>query len=199
MKGHQPIENLIYELSRLPGIGRKSAQRLTYYLLDQDLEDVESLAKALVRAKRDTKKCSVCSNYSDQDPCEICASPRRDRNILCVVEHPKDVVTMEKTGKFHGLYHVLHGVIAPQRGVGPMELTIPELLNRLGENDIDEVILATNPTRDGQTTALYLATLIQPMGIKCSRISYGIPVGGDMEYYDTLTVGTALENRVEMK
>lgn len=199
MKGQQPIESLVYELSRLPGIGRKTAQRLTYYLLDQEEKDVENLAQAILTAKRETKKCSLCSNYSDQDPCEICANPKRDGSILCVVEHPKDVVIMEKTGKFNGYYHVLHGVIAPQKGLGPHELTIPELLTRLGDHDFQEVILATNPTQDGQLTALYLAQLIQPMGIKCTRISYGLPVGGDMEYYDAVTVGTALENRVEIK
>lgn len=199
MKGQEPIESLVYEFSRLPGIGRKSAERLTYYLLDEDEERVEALAQALIRAKTETKKCSSCYNYTDQDPCPICSNPHRDRTKICVVEQPKDVFVIEKTRKYHGLYHVLHGVVAPQKGLGVKDITIPELLIRLGEEDVEEVILATNPNQDGQTTALYLAQLIQPMGIRCTRISYGLPFGGGMEYYDSLTVGTAIENRVEIQ
>ncbi|MDO5713776.1 MAG: recombination mediator RecR [Tissierellia bacterium] len=198
-KFSEPIGNLIKQLSRLPGIGRKTAQRLTYYLLDTDDLQVEELANALLEAKKNTKRCSICCNYADHDPCNICSSEKRDHSTICVVEQPKDLFAMEKTGQYHGLYHVLHGVISPIKGYGPDDITLRDLLKHIGQEDIKEVIIATNPTTDGEVTANYVATLIQPLGIKVTRISYGIPMGGDLEYYDNLTISAALNNRVEMK
>lgn len=195
----EPIGNLIHQLSKLPGIGKKTARRLTYYLLDAEKEEVEALAAALLEAKEKTKMCSICCNYTDEDPCIYCSDPGRDRKMICVVEQPKDLLAMEKTGQYKGLYHVLHGVIAPTKGIGPDQLTIRPLLARMGREEIREVILATNPTIDGETTALYLAGLLKPTGVKVTRISYGIPMGGDLEYYDDLTISAALKHRVEMK
>lgn len=200
MKDHsEPIGDLIYQLSKLPGIGKKTAQRLTYYLLDTDKEQVEALANALLNAKEKTIMCSVCCNYADRDPCNICSDMRRDHSTICVVEQPKDLLAMEKTEHYYGLYHVLQGVISPSKGIGPDDITIRKLLEHLGQEEIHEVIIATNPTTDGETTALYLSKLIVPLGIKTTRISYGIPMGGDLEYYDKLTITAALEHRVEMK
>lgn len=198
-KYSEPIGNLIREFSKLPGIGKKTAQRLTYYILDADKEEVEALASALTDAKENTIMCGVCCNYADADPCSICSDERRDHQTICVVEQPKDLLAMEKTGQYHGLYHVLHGVIAPGKGIGPDDLTVRKLLEHLGREEIREVILATNPTVDGETTALYLANLIKPTGVRVTRISYGIPMGGDLEYYDNLTISAALKNRTEMK
>ena len=164
-KYSEPIGNLIKELSKLPGIGRKTAQRLTYYLLDADKDQVEALAHALVYAKNNTKRCSICCNYADHDPCQICGDEKRDHQTICVVEQPKDMIAMEKTGQYHGVYHVLHGVISPTHGIGPDDLTIRQLLKHIGEENIKEVILATNPTIDGDATAMYVASLLKPFGI----------------------------------
>ncbi|MDD7362715.1 MAG: recombination mediator RecR [Peptoniphilus sp.] len=196
----KPLEELIYRLSRLPGIGIKTARRLSYFLLESDEGEVKKLAESIVEAKEKISECSICHDYTDTDPCTICRSDRRDRSVVCVVERPQDVQVMEQTGKYNGLYHVLHGVIVPERGVVPGDLRIKELLERLKHEDIKEVILATNPTKDGDTTARYIARMLSDVeGIRVSRIAHGIPVGGDLEYYDNLTVATALAHRTDFK
>lgn len=193
---HKPLDGLIHELSKLPGIGEKTAQRLSYFILEEDLQEVEKLANAIVRAKKETKMCSSCMNYSDDDICPICRSPHRDHHTICVVEQPKDIQAMERSGKYHGVYHVLHGTIVPQRGVTPGDIKIKELFERLKREDVQEIIIATNPTSDGETTALYLAEQLRKLPLKVTRIAYGIPVGGDLGYYDDLTIATALQHRV---
>lgn len=196
----KPLEELIYRLSRLPGIGIKTARRLSYFLLESEEEEVKKLAEAIVVAKETIEECSICRDYTDADPCKICRSDARDRGVICVVERPRDVQVMEETGKYNGLYHVLHGVIVPERGITPAELRIKELLERLKREDIREVILATNPTKDGDTTARYIAKMLSDIeGIRVSRIAHGIPVGGDLEYYDHLTVATALAHRTDFR
>lgn len=195
----KPIENLINQLNKLPGIGNKTAQRLAYHILDMDIEKVKTLSSSIVEAKENVKECSICSNFTDQDPCGICADTRRDESIICVLEYPKDVEAMERAGCYFGMYHVLHGVIAPTKGIGPLDLKIRELLKRLESDEVKEIIIATNPTVEGDTTALYLSKIINPLGIKTTRIGYGLPVGGDLEYYDEVTISTALDNRRELK
>ncbi|GAB6932005.1 MAG TPA: recombination mediator RecR [Calditerricola sp.] len=194
----EPIAKLIEGLMKLPGIGPKTAGRLAFYVLSMDEEDVLDLAKALVNAKRQLRHCSVCQNITDVDPCRICRDPKRDRSVICVVQDPKDVVAMEKTHEFHGLYHVLHGALSPMDGVGPDDLRIAELLERLKTEPVQEVILATNPTIEGEATAMYLARLIKPAGIRVTRIAHGLPVGGDLEYADEVTLTKALEGRREL-
>ena len=195
----KPIEYLINQLNKLPGIGNKTAQRLAYHILDMDIEKVKTLSSSIVEAKENVKECSICSNFTDQDPCGICADTRRDESIICVLEYPKDVEAMERAGCYFGMYHVLHGVIAPTKGIGPLDLKIRELLKRLESDEVKEIIIATNPTVEGDTTALYLSKIINPLGIKTTRIGYGLPVGGDLEYYDEVTISTALDNRRELK
>lgn len=195
----KPMDQLVYELSRLPGIGEKTAQRLTYFILEQDKKRVYDLANAIVEAKEKTELCEICLNYTDNSPCKICRSEYRDHNLLCVVEQPRDVYAMERSGKYKGVYHVLHGTIVPHRGITPDQIRIKELFKRLKSEDIKEVIIATNPTTDGETTALYIAEKLKDVPIKVSRIAYGIPVGGDLEYYDELTIATALEHRIDYK
>ncbi|GAB6934925.1 MAG: recombination mediator RecR [Bacillota bacterium] len=194
----EPIAKLIEGLMKLPGIGPKTAGRLAFFVLSMDEEDVLDLAKALVNAKRQLRHCSVCQNITDVDPCRICRDPKRDRSVICVVQDPKDVVAMEKTHEFHGLYHVLHGAISPLDGVGPDDIRIAELLERLKTEPVQEVILATNPTIEGEATAMYLARLIKPAGIRVTRIAHGLPVGGDLEYADEVTLTKALEGRREL-
>lgn len=193
----RPLQDLIHELSRLPGIGEKSAQRLTYFFLESDKEEVERLANALIKAKDEIIECEICRNYTDQSPCSICSNDWRDPSIVCVVESPKDLLAMERTQKFNGQYHVLHGVIVPERGILPNQLRIKELLERLKEGHIKEIVLATNPTRNGDTTALYLARVLKELDVKVTRLAHGIPIGGDLEYYDEVTIATALNHRVE--
>lgn len=195
----RPIENLINQLNKLPGIGNKTAQRLAYFILDMEEDKVNILSNSIIDAKKNVKECSICSNFTDMDPCAICTDDKRDNSTICVVEYPKDVEAMERANCFNGLYHVLHGVIAPTKGIGPAELKIRELLRRLESDEIKEIIIATNPTVEGDTTALYLSKLISPLGVKTTRIGYGLPVGGDLEYYDEVTISTALENRRELK
>lgn len=195
LKYPQPLADLISSLARLPGIGPKTAGRLAFYLLQQP-QVSEDLAKAIVVANRDIRKCSICSNFTDQDPCSICRNTQRDQTALCVVEHPRDVVSLEKTREFKGVYHVLHGVLSPMDGIGPEQLTIKQLLKRL--DGIKEVVMAMNPTVEGEATALYLARLLKPMGIKVSRIAHGLPVGGDLEYADEITIARALEGRRDL-
>lgn len=191
----QPLGDLISSLARLPGIGPKTAGRLAFYLLQQPLVS-EDLARAIVVANRDIKKCPICSNFTDQEPCALCRNTQRDQTALCVVEHPRDVVSLEKTKEFKGRYHVLHGVLSPMDGIGPEQLTIKQLLRRL--DGVCEVVMAMNPTVEGEATALYLARLLKPMGIKVSRIAHGLPVGGDLEYSDEVTIARALEGRRQL-
>lgn len=193
-----PIARLIDELSKLPGVGNKTAQRLAFYILNMPMGEVEQLSNAITNAKRNIKYCEICCNITDSDVCSICSNTKRDAGIICVVEDPKDVVAMEKTREFKGLYHVLNGAISPMEGIGPEELKIKELLKRVGENDIKEIILATNPNIEGEATAMYISRLLKPLRIKVTRIAHGIPVGGDLEYADEVTLMKALEGRREI-
>ena len=199
MEGYAyPIANLIDQLSKLPGIGKKTAQRLAFFILDMEGNQAMALAKSIEDAKRDVKLCSVCSNLTDTDPCRICTDLKRDQKIICVVESAKDILAMEKSKDYRGLYHVLHGVISPMDNIGPGELKIKQLVNRLADGEVEEVIVATNPTVEGEATALYLARLIKPLDVKVTRIAHGIPVGGDLEYFDEVTLSKAIENRREI-
>ena len=193
MKYPPSLVALIRELSRLPGIGPKSAQRLAFHLFEQPREDIERLASALLEAKRDLHSCSVCFNITDSQKCDVCSDPSRDQNVICVVEEPGDVIAIERSGEYRGLYHVLHGVLSPMNGVGPDRLHIKPLLPRVQEGM--EVILATGPTVEGDATALYLQRLLEPLGADVSRIAYGIPAGGTLEYTDEVTLGRALTGR----
>lgn len=194
----QPIARLIEELKRLPGIGQKSATRLAFHLLRQPEEDIERLAQALVDSKRSLRACSVCQNLSDEDPCAFCTSPTRNRKQVCVVETPQDIVNLEKTGRYQGLYHVLGGVIAPLKGVGPDQLNLKSLLTRVEKDAAEEVIVALNPTAEGDATALYLAKLLKPLGVHVTRLAMGIPIGGELEYADSVTLQHALDGRREL-
>jgi recombination protein RecR len=193
-----PIANLIEQLSKLPGIGRKTAQRLTFFILEMETFEAEKLAKAIINAKEKIKQCSICGFLTDEDPCHICEDERRDESTICVVEGAKDVIAMEKTRDYKGLYHVLNGVISPMDNVGPDDINIKGLLKRVEDGDVKEIILATNPTVEGEATAMYISKLLKPMGIKITRIAHGIPVGGDLEYFDEVTLSKAMENRREM-
>jgi recombination protein RecR len=193
-----PIENLIEAFAKLPGVGKKTAQRLAFHVLDMNEPEVEKLSEAIITAKRSIRYCKYCTNITDQEVCSICSDPHRDSSIICVTEDPRDVVAMEKTKEYKGLYHVLHGAISPLEGIGPEEIKIKELLSRLQRGDIKEIILATNPNIEGEATAMYLSKLIKPMGIKVSRIAHGIPVGGDLEYIDEVTLSRAMEGRREL-
>jgi len=192
----QPILRLIKELTKLPGVGEKTASRLAMYIIRSSPADVENLARALREVKEKIRLCSRCFNLTEQDPCAICADPRRDNKIICVVSSPEDLMALEKSRSFHGLYHVLHGVLSPLDGIGPQDLKIQELLTRLHQEKITEVILATNPSAEGEATAQYLAQLIKPLSIKITRIARGVPMGGDLQYIDEVTLGKSLENRV---
>jgi recombination protein RecR len=192
------IERLLEELERLPGIGPKSAQRIAYHVLRSDAESAQRLADALVEVKRTIHFCPRCFNFAEGEVCGVCADPERDASIICVVEEPRDVAAIERTGEFHGLYHVLHGAISPIDGIGPEQLRVRELVDRLGEGGVAEVLLATNPNVEGETTALYLARLVKPLDIRVTRIASGLPVGGDLEYADEVTLGRALQARREL-
>lgn len=193
-----PITRLIEELKRLPGIGQKTAQRLAFHLLRQAPEEALRLAEAIREAKQNLRTCSICNNITDQDPCAFCRSPTRNPKMICVVEQPQDVVNIEKTRLFGGVYHVLGGAIAPLQGVGPEQLKIKELLNRTQNGAVEEIIIATNPNAEGEATALYIAKLLKPLGTKVTRIAMGIPVGSDLEYADEVTLQRALEGRREI-
>ena len=193
-----PVAKLIEEFEKLPGIGHKTAQRLAFHVLNLSLEKAENFANAIRDAKLKTRYCSVCGNLTEADPCYICSASSRDRTMFCVVEDPRDVVAMERIREFKGLYHVLHGVISPMEGIGPEDIRIKELLYRLKEGDVREVILATNPDIEGEATAMYISKLLKPLGIKTTRIAHGIPVGGDLEYADEVTLAKALEGRREI-
>ncbi|EAC4366610.1 recombination protein RecR [Listeria monocytogenes] len=194
----EPITKLIDSFMKLPGIGPKSAARLAFYVLDMKEDDVLDFAKALVDAKRNLSFCSVCGHITDKDPCYICADTSRDRSVICVVQESKDVIAMEKMRDFHGLYHVLHSTISPMDGIGPEDINIPDLLKRLQDDTIEEVILATNPNVEGEATAMYISRLLKPSGIKVTRIAHGLPVGGDLEYADEVTLSKAMEGRREV-
>jgi recombination protein RecR len=193
-----PVTRLIDAFAQLPGIGPKTASRLTFYLLRRPTEQVETLADAIRDLKQKIVFCPVCFNITEQTPCAICRDEGRDRSILCVVEEPLDVVAIDRTGEYRGLYHVLHGAISPVEGIGPDELRIDELLARLKDQPVREVLLATNPNLEGEATAMYLARLLQPLGVRVTRLARGLPVGGDLEYADAVTLSRALEGRREM-
>ncbi|MBE6903425.1 MAG: recombination protein RecR [Ruminococcaceae bacterium] len=193
-----PLSRLVEQFEKLPGIGKKSAQRLAFYVLSMPKEQSEQFAQAILDAKEKIKHCSQCCDLTDEDTCAICKSDRRDRSVICVVEDPKDVAAFEKTREYKGLYHVLHGVISPMDGIEPEMLKIKELLTRLGDNSVKEVIMATNPTIEGETTAMYISRLIKPLNIKVTRLAYGIPVGGELEYADEMTLMRAIEGRREI-
>lgn len=194
----QPIARLVEELKRLPGIGQKTAQRMAFHLLRQSTEEALRLADAIRDAKEKVRACSLCNNITDQDPCAFCSSPTRNTKLICVVEEPRDIINIEKTRQFGGLYHVLGGAIAPLQGVGPEQLNIKGLLDRIQNGAVEEIIVATNPNAEGQATALYLSKLLKPLGIKVTRIALGIPVGSDLEYADEVTLQHALEGRREI-
>ena len=194
----KPLAKLINELSKLPGIGNKSAQRLAFHILALEDREAQQLAEAITYAKREMKYCSVCGNLTDEDPCAICSDPSRRRDVICVVENPRDVMAMERIKEFNGLYHVLHGVISPMEGIGPEDINLKSLIQRLQVNDVKELIIATNPNIEGEATAMYIARLIKPAGIKVTRIAHGIPVGGDLEYADEVTLLKSLECRREL-
>jgi len=189
---------LVQQLTRLPGIGEKTAGRLAFWILRADREYAQALASAIVAVKDETRLCSVCFSLTEADPCPICTDPQRSAETICVVEEPPDLLAVERAREFRGRYHVLHGTLAPLDGVGPDELKIQPLITRLRDGAVREVILATNPTAEGEATALYLAKLIKPLGPRVTRIAHGVPVGGDLEYVDVMTVGRALEGRREM-
>ncbi len=193
-----PVARLIDEFHKLPGIGPKSAQRLTYYLLRQPPEAARALAQAIAELKERTVLCSQCQNVTEDDPCGVCRDERRDHSVICVVEEPLDVLAIERTRGFHGLYHVLHGVIAPMDGVGPEQLKVRELLDRVKAGGVTEVIMATNPNLEGEATALYVGRLLEPLGVKVTRLARGLPMGADLEYADDVTLARALEHRQEV-
>ncbi len=193
-----PVAKLIEAFAKLPGIGNKTAQRLAFYLLDISDREAEELAYAIINAKKNVRYCEICCNITDKSKCNICSDSKRDGSIICVVEDPRDVVAMERTKEYKGLYHVLHGAISPMDGLGPDDIRIKELLNRIRSGKINEIILATNPNIEGEATAMYISKIIKPLGVKASRIAHGVPVGGDLEYTDEVTLMKALEGRREI-
>ena len=193
-----PLSRLVEQFERLPGIGYKSAQRLAYYVLGLSDDEVKQLSDSILEAHDKIHTCKVCCNLTDQELCSICRNESRDHSTICVVENPRDVVAMERTRDYSGSYHVLHGVISPLNGVGPDQLRIKELLDRVNSGEVREVIMATNPTVEGEATAMYVSRLLKPLGVKVTRLAYGIPVGGDLEYADEVTLSRALEGRSEL-
>ena len=193
-----PLTELISQFERLPGIGKKTAQRLAYNILEQPPERAEKFAEALVNARRKIHFCKIWQSFTDLEVCSICDDIRRDKSVICVVAEPKDVMAFERTREFTGVYHVLHGVISPLDGIGPEQLRIKELMARLSDGEVKEIIVATNPTVEGEATASYISRLVKPMGVKVTRLAYGIPVGGDLEYADEFTLARALEGRNEI-
>lgn len=194
----EPISKLIDSFMKLPGIGPKTAGRLAFFVLNMKEDTVLDFAKALVDAKRNLRFCSTCGHITDIDPCHICQDKQRDRSMICVVQDPKDVIAMEKMRDYQGLYHVLHGAISPMDGIGPEDINVPSLLTRLQDDEVDELILATNPTIEGEATAMYISRLVAPSGIMTTRIAHGLPVGGDLEYADEVTLSKALEGRRQL-
>lgn len=194
----QPLAELIEHFRALPGIGNKTAVRLAYHVLDMDRDRAQALAGAIMKAKEKIGYCQICFNLSDVNPCRICSSDKRDHSVICVVEQPQDVAAMERMRDFNGVYHVLHGALSPLEGVGPDALRIKELLERLRGDSVKEIIMATNPNVEGEATAMYIAKLVKPIGVKVTRIAHGLPVGGDLEYADEVTLSRAMENRIEL-
>ncbi|NLJ86427.1 MAG: recombination protein RecR [Firmicutes bacterium] len=194
----RPMALLVEELAKLPGIGPKTAQRLAFYIISGSKTDAESLAEAIVQAKEKIIYCSICYNLTEETPCRLCTSVGRDSSMICVVEEPKDVIAIERTREFKGLYHVLHGAISPIDGIGPNDIKVKELLERLRDDTVQEIILATDPNVEGEATAMYLARLLKPLGVKVTRMAHGMPVGGDLEYVDEVTLAKALEGRREV-
>ena len=192
------IEKLIENFEKLPSIGHKTAARLAFYMLDLGEQETNEFISAILNAKKNLKYCSKCYNISDTDPCPICENPKRDTSSICVVEDVRDIVAMERTHEFKGVYHVLHGSISPMNGSGPEDIKLKELISRLSDNTVKELIIATNPRVEGEATAMYISKLVKPMGVKVTRIAHGIPVGGDLEYTDEITLSKALEGRREM-
>jgi recombination protein RecR len=198
VKYSKPLERLVHELSKLPGIGIKSAQRLAFYILRQPAPEIDKLIRTITEVKQQISYCSICYNMTESDPCSICSDPQRDKSKICVVEDPNSLLTIERTNEYNGLYHVLLGVLSPLDGIGPEQLKIKELLKRIKQGDIKEIIIATSPNVQGESTALYLARLIKPLGIKVTRIAFGVPVGSDLEYADEVTMAKAMEGRREL-
>ena len=200
MSGYRvlPLTKLIEQFEALPSIGRKSAQRLAYHILQMPEERAQKFAQAILDARQQIHYCSVCQNFTDSDICSVCTDTERDKSVICVVEDPRDVFAMERMGEFHGLYHVLHGVISPVHGIGPGDIGIKQLFDRLANNEVKEVIMATNATVEGELTAVYLSKQIKPLGIKVTRLAYGVPVGADLEYADEVTLFRALEGRRDL-
>lgn len=194
----EPIARLIEELTKLPGIGPKTAQRLAFHLLHMDRQTVHRIASSIVEARDKVRYCSICCNLTDQDPCGVCSNEGRDHSAICVVQEPRDVVAMEKTREYKGLYHVLHGALNPMEGIGIEDIRVRELMARLGDGKVKEVILCTNPNTEGETTAMYIARYIKPLGVKVTRIARGLPMGGDLEYADEVTLAKAFEGRREI-
>lgn len=193
-----PLSKLIEQFERLPGIGSKTAQRLAYFVLNMPKEQATEFSNAIIDAHEKIRYCEVCCNFSDQQYCPVCRSSTRDKSVICVVETPRDAIALENTHEYNGVYHVLHGAISPLNGIGPDQLYIKQLLSRLSDDTVKEVIMATNPTVEGEATAMYIGRLLKPMGIKVTRLAYGIPVGGDLEYADEVTLARALEGRNEL-
>ena len=193
-----PLQRLIEQFSRLPGIGKKTAMRLAFFVLSRSEEEAEAFASAIIDAKKSVHYCKVCQNITDKEICEICSDVRRDNSVICVVESERDIPVFERTGEYHGLYHVLHGALSPLDGVNPEDLKIKELIARLSDGTVTEVIMATNPTVEGEATASYISRFIKPMGIKITRLAYGIAVGSDLEYADEISLSHALEGRKEI-
>ncbi len=193
-----PIAKLIEEFAKLPGVGKRSAERLAFHVLKQPQDRVEAFASALIDAKNKITFCPICQSLTDQTPCAICRDVKRDHGLICVVENPKDILAMEKTKEFPGVYHVLHGVISPMDGIGPNDIKIKELLVRIESDGVREIIMATNPTIEGEATAMYISKLFKPLGVKVTRIAHGLPVGGELEYADEITITRALEGRHEI-
>lgn len=193
-----PLTLLAEQFARLPGIGMKTAQRLAYFVMSMSDEEAESFAKAIIRAKKTVHSCSVCQNFTDKAVCPICSDNSRDHSVICVVENPKDISAFERTREYNGVYHVLHGLLSPIDGITPDKLRIKELLVRIQQNEVNEVIMATNPTAEGEATAMYISRLLKPLGIKVTRLAFGLPIGANLEYADEVTLFKALENRNEI-
>ena len=193
-----PLQRLVEQFERLPGIGSKTAQRLAYFVLNMPKEQAQEFSSAIIEAHEKIRRCEICCNFSDEEKCPVCRSVTRDKSTICVVETPRDALAIEGTGEYKGTYHVLHGVISPLSGMGPDQLCIKELLARLNSGEVSEVIMATNPTVEGEATEMYLSRLLMPLGLKITRLAYGIPVGGDLEYADDVTLARALEGRSEL-
>lgn len=193
-----PLQNLIEEFEKLPGIGSKTAQRLAFFVLNQPEEKAQRFADAIVSAKKNLRYCSECRNLSDTEVCSVCANRARDHSVICVVESPRDVIQIERTNEFKGVYHVLHGAISPMDNVGPDDITIKELMTRVSGGEVKEIIMATNPNLEGETTAMYISKLLKPFGVSVTRIAHGVPVGGELEFADEVTLSKAIKGRVEI-